>query len=764
MADISSPLFRFSSLALPTDAFSVVDFKGNEGLSTLFEFEINLVSSRSDIDLDAVLAAPACFRFMHGEEETPVHGTLKELHLLHCEGGYAFYHAKLAPKLWLLTLTQQNQVFLDKSLPQILEELLLDGGLSANDFEFRLSRKYAPWEYVCQFRESHYNFFARWLEREGAYYFFEHTKLGAKCVITDNKNAHRPTPLSDLLRFGAACESEATENPEELRSFVCRQRKVSGSVRLRDENYLLPSSELSGDAPVSETGSGAVYYYGENFRTPSEANALAKIRAEELKCLEKRFYGQSRAPFLRPGFTFRVEGTAPPSLNRGYLLTQLVHRGGQTEALDPAIQAHLPKREPKNFYANNFCAIADELQFRPERLTVKPRFFGAVTARLDAAPAPDGVGGAGEEGSDEQTMDALGRYKVILPFDESGRAAGKASGWVRRMTIYAGRGYGARFPLRKGAEVVLGFLDGDPDRPYISGVMPVLEGQVSSDSTNPPHVPLSHDPGDPADLNAAALVTAGGNALRFYDAPGQESVLLASPRANARLLLGGEPGRPTPTDDPNAPSDEPGAFLGTDADVRVEARNLRTRLSGDSALTVGADRREISQGRSQDFALGGRAEFNGAPSWELSAEVTRIATEERVLAEARFEAVAERRSAVGQQSEIVSSHSSIRAETLEAAGACSLVRASRNEICGAATLNAGSELLVVERRVAAVGDEVTTARTRQESAGVLQREIGQLVERVETASQRAGALLRSARLAVDTAELHCDRSDVIMHG
>jgi type VI secretion system secreted protein VgrG len=169
MAYLNEKQFDFRSSALPEDTFGVVDFKGFEGFSKPYEFEIMLVSSDPEIDLTEVLQNPAVFTILREEGDIPFNGILSQFEQLHAVVDHVFYRAVLVPRFWWLSLTQHNQIFLDKTVPEIIGEVLEDGGLTTDDYELRISNDYPKWEYICQYRESHQNFVSRWMEREGMY-------------------------------------------------------------------------------------------------------------------------------------------------------------------------------------------------------------------------------------------------------------------------------------------------------------------------------------------------------------------------------------------------------------------------------------------------------------------------------------------------------------------------------------------------------------------------------------------------------------------
>ncbi|MGM0642556.1 MAG: type VI secretion system Vgr family protein, partial [Thermodesulfobacteriota bacterium] len=445
------------------DSFGVVRFSGFEAISKPYEFEITVVSDFPGIDPLHVLQNPAVFT-IHRDEAEDVHfnGILIEFQETQEFNGYFFFKAVLAPKLWWLGLTHHNQVFLDAAVPEIMESALKDAGLYPGiDFEFRLQKNYAPFEYICQYDESHFNFISRWAEREGIYYFFEQTANGEKVVFTDTKISHTDLFHEKDLKYSPPSGLDTLRGKEVIHSFICRHTLLPRRIYLKDYNYMKPSMAMEATADVDENGRGENYIYGLNFDTPEDGKRLANIRAEELIAGKSLFNGESSVPFIVPGYTFNLEEHYKSSCNRKYLITEVTHEGHQTGYLTAGLSDAVSGADEEMFYANTFTAIYSDAQFRPPQKAVKPKISGTINAKIDAASS-----------GEYAELDDQGRYKVILPFDRSGRFGGKASAWFRMMQPYAGQNQGMHFPLHKGTEVMLTFLDGDPDRPIIAGAVP----------------------------------------------------------------------------------------------------------------------------------------------------------------------------------------------------------------------------------------------------------------------------------------------------
>ena len=246
MADQPEKRFSFVSNAVPADTFAVVRFRGEEGLSSCYRFEIELASAEAALDLKAVLRNPATFIIRRPEGDIPFHGIPAEFRQLHQAGTYTFYKAVLVPKLWWLSLTHHNQVFLNNSVPEILAACVKDAGLLSTDYELRNQRDHPHWEYVCQYRESHLNFLSHGLEWAGIYFYFEQEASSEKVIFTDTKVAHEPMPQGDTLRYRALAALETFHREEVIWGFECRQHLLPQSLLLKDFNPDTPSLDLLG--------------------------------------------------------------------------------------------------------------------------------------------------------------------------------------------------------------------------------------------------------------------------------------------------------------------------------------------------------------------------------------------------------------------------------------------------------------------------------------------------------------------------------------
>ncbi|MFH1135199.1 MAG: type VI secretion system tip protein TssI/VgrG [Pseudomonadota bacterium] len=581
MPFFSSELFGFSLQGFPPGCFGVLAFQGKEGLSRCYEFTITLISEDTDLDLERALEAPASFSLNKDGREEWFHGVLTSIEELSVQQDYAFFRATLEPRLKLLNLVQNSRLFMDLSTPQIVMAVLREQGFSSSDFEFKLARDYPTWEYLCQFNESNYNFVMRLLEREGIYFFFEQNENSEKAIFTDSKISHVDSLSGGPVQYSPDPGLGAVREDDLIRSFTCRHRMTPRTVQLMDYNYRAPNLSLASRSDVAPDGRGAVLLYGEHYKTPEEGDILSRVRAEQLACQKIKYQGKSRSTRLKPGVIFNLQGHFREEMNGPFLVEEITHKGEQSGNLTAGLRPpSRPSPAGQIFYRNKFTAIPASVQFRPPRKTPKPRISGTMNAHVDAS---------GPEKYAE--LDEQGRYRVRLPFDLAGRAGGKASRPMRMVQPYGGPDYGFHFPLHKGCEVLLTFIEGDPDRPIIASAAP-----------NP------ENPSPVNDQNAtkSVLHTAGGAKIEMEDLEGNERLLLYSPKSNSFIRLGSrndpgdaaEPGTSEEHEEEKEDEkekDESGFAWSTEGDAGLSSRGFDLKVWGnESEMTAGFSEQVIS--------------------------------------------------------------------------------------------------------------------------------------------------------------------------
>jgi type VI secretion system secreted protein VgrG len=567
-----SDIFTVKSSALPMDT-RVVGFRGHEEISRPYAFEIYLVMLGDEgglFDMADAIGAKATLSLHRGSPAVPYdfHGVFSTMELVHQLEDRALFRAVLVPQLWQLKLTYHSRMFTKMNVPAIIEEVLQDSGFTTDDYRLEIDAgKYAEEEHVCQYQESNFDFLSRWMEREGLYYFFEQGDDHETLIIADKKSAHdhlRKIPF----RYHPVAGGDVTAG-EHFDSFTSRHVSLPATVRMRDYDYLKPSLDVSGTASVSQNGLGEINVYGARFFSPDEGKRLATLRAEELKAREVVFVGKGSAFHLRSGYLFDLEDHPRAPFNATYLTTSVEHYGNQS-----ATTAELKKMtglDSSEVYSSKITAIAEKVQFRPERVTPMPRIFGMENAVVD-----------GPAESEYAQIDKEGRYAVKFKFDESDYKDGKASTWVRMLQPHGGGKEGFHFPLRKGTEVLVIFLGGDPDRPMIAGV-----------------VPNAHKPSPVIAQNHTKNViqTGGENRIEMEDLAGNQYIKITCPTKETMLHLG-QPHNPTHNIQLETKGNSRFKF-GTDWDITVGG-HLFEEVTGDVKETYKASQKSHVTGIVQE--------------------------------------------------------------------------------------------------------------------------------------------------------------------
>ncbi|MDE3019141.1 MAG: type VI secretion system tip protein VgrG [Nitrospirota bacterium] len=573
--------FSFVSTAVSPNTFAVVELEGVEAISRPYEFTLTLVSERAELDLNALLARPVSLTIRSrtpARQPNPYRGVLVEC-------------SQLQQVADGLTFRRNSEVYLNQTVPQVIETVLKNSGFGSADYEFRLARKdYRVLPYICQFEESALTFISRWMEWRGLYYFFEQGADQEKMIVTDNRLAH--VASRDAVTYRPAAQLDTGVADEFVQALICTQKQVPRKVGVKEYHYDKATLSLIGEAEVSAQGTGEMWLYGEHFWTAEGSAKLASIRAEELACREKVFHGEATATGLRAGYTMGLQGHYRADCNREYLAMDVRHEGSQAGSLLAGLslpsETGLSARE--DFYRATFSAIPSDVQFRSERLTPKPRISGVISAFVDA-----------EGSGDYAEIDEQGRYKVQVPFDKTDKAAGKGSAWVRKASQYSGKDHGLHYPLHKGAEVLLGFENGDPDRPIILGSV--------FNSQNPNMVTRNNQ-------TQTVLHTAGGNHMQFEDQEGEEHIFFSTPKAGTSLRLGAGPQSTVGAQAAAGTSfsDRDGFVFSTNANwSETTSGNKTATVSGNLSVTTSGAKTEEVDGDQTETVKGKRIANWGTP-------------------------------------------------------------------------------------------------------------------------------------------------------
>jgi type VI secretion system secreted protein VgrG len=436
------------------EELQIARVEGHERISAPFVFDVALVAvGGAEISADDFVGTQATLVFEEGGTE------LRRLYArvaaardeLDANVGYARFRLRLVPRMDDLALVHTSEVFLDRTIPQIIEEKLARIGLtSKEDVAFRLRGNYPQKEFVLQYRETDLAFVSRLAENAGIAFHFEHGTGKDVVVFTDANEG-----------FGATVpvQFEAQGDRVGIYELAWETEVFPGKHVLMDYDDDHPKLDLTVKRVVDAKYPGEVVEYGALYVTPAAGKDLAAVRAEERVAKHRMYRGTSGRP-LAAGEMIDVSGHSRLRHPR-MLLTDVEHKVTQTT------MTHGMEEAKAETYRTTFRATVGEETFRPERRTPRPRIDGFVHAMTDAAPA-----GASARVAQ---LDELGRYTVRFLFDTAEAEHRRVrSARVRMMQAHAGPGYGMHLPLKPDVEVLVAFIDGDPDRPIIAGAVPNL--------------------------------------------------------------------------------------------------------------------------------------------------------------------------------------------------------------------------------------------------------------------------------------------------
>jgi type VI secretion system secreted protein VgrG len=480
----------------------VLRFEGHEGLSQLFEMEVT-IGAEEAIDPPDLVRKDATLTFIAGGSE--VSGTVSgivarvEAELIHL----AFqYRITIVPKMWLQLQGADSRIFQDLTVPEIVDKVLKAGGLSAgDDYSLSLTGSYVQREYCVQYRESNWDFVCRLLEEEGIYFYFDQTPSGHKAVFADTLASETIAGNATMVYRPEQGVIVATADDTRVVRFHFGEQVRAGKVSLRDWNFLKPSLMLDASTAGKLDVNLEVYDYPGEYLNPGDGTSLTSVRLDELEASRKTGGGATSCSRFTAGHKFTLSDHPREAWNASYLITRVEHFGVAHHLITTGLEDD-GEREP--IYRNAFEVVLATVLPRPQRVTRRPQIHGVQTAIV--------VGPAGEE----IYVDVNARVKVQFHWDRLGKNDDKSSCWVRVAQSWASASFGAMFLPRVNDEVVVAFIEGDPDRPLIVGS--VYHG------TNVPPYAL---PGEKTKSTIKSNSSKGGggsNELRFEDKKGSEEV------------------------------------------------------------------------------------------------------------------------------------------------------------------------------------------------------------------------------------------------
>jgi type VI secretion system secreted protein VgrG len=489
---------QFMSITTPLgdDVLLLQQFTGQEGISQLFNFQLELASEQAAIGLESIIGQNVTVNMTLSDgSQRHVNGFVSQFEQTRQDSQFTYYQAQMVPWLWFLSQASDCRIFQNKTVPEIVTQIFQEFGF--HDFRSALQASYERLDVAIQYRETEFNLISRLLEQTGIFYFFEHTQGKHTFAMGDQPAAHPVLPVTPNLQYRPGDGSGAGRDA--ITSLAVKREWRPGKYAMSDYNFEIPSTDLE-VAVLSRSEAGGnrryeLYEHPGDYRQKAEGEALARIRMQEIESISQVVSGTSTCRAMAAGSRFTLAGHHRQDLNQDYVITHVRHEAKVGNAASAA---------GMEAYTSEFTAIPHSAPFRPLRLTPLPVVRGPETGVV--------VGPKGEE----IFVDPYGRVKVQFHWDRQEKNDENSSGWIRVAQPWAGKQRGVMFIPRIGDEVLIDFLHGDLRRP-------IVVGSLYNGEDKPPYA-----------LPAGQTITTikstsskgggGSNELRFEDKKGSEEI------------------------------------------------------------------------------------------------------------------------------------------------------------------------------------------------------------------------------------------------
>ena len=590
---------------------------GKEEMGGLFVFQIELVSTSGELNFDDVVGQQVTAILELEGAERFFNGFVTEFRYLGSDGIYSRYHATVRPRLWMLTRTTDCRIFQNMKVPDIIKEIFRSNNLV--DYKERLSGTYRDWEYCVQYNESDFNFISRLMEQEGIYYYFEHESDKHVMVLADDASSHDSYPGFAEVQFNSEF-GKLSASFDYLDTWATVQSIMPNKYAIQDYDFKHPKADLLSRSitenehtmPINDP---EIFAYPGEYVVRGEGENYAEIRLQELQCQQERVHATGDCRWLSPGYIFRLFAYPRDDQNGEFLTISIDHQinnnafiagdGSETTLYRCKIEVMAKKKMP----------------FRTPRKTPKPIVQGPQTAIV--------VGPSG----DEIYTDEYGRVKVQFHWDRYGSKDENSSCWLRVSQLWAGTKWGGIHIPRIGQEVVVSFLEGDPDRPLVTG-------SVYNANCMPPYDLVANK--TQSGIKSRSTTEAGAdnfNEIRMEDKVGDEELYIQAEK-DENILVKNNKGETVGSNETIKIGNNRHETVGNnetilvkndrieevDNDEDLSVANNRTRSVGaDETVSIGSskshsvgDSETVSIGSDQDVTVGANQSFSIGASRTLT--------------------------------------------------------------------------------------------------------------------------------------------------
>lgn len=490
---------------LGKDVLLLQEITGYEGISRLFNYDLDLLAyDNNSISFDDIVGQKVSIRFqlpdgspryISGYVSRFTQGETDERTFTH-------YRAQVVPWLWFLTREADCRIFQNMAVPDIISKIFDPFGFK--DFKLNLKSSYPQLEYCVQYRETSFNFVSRLMEEFGIFYYFDHTTQNKHTMVLADQSSNLPacpnSPISYDTQVGGLAD------PEVIVNWHVQQEVKTGKYTVTDYNFTTPSTSLLSNEPtvveLSASQDLELYDYPGLHTTKDEGDTVAKVHMQEEEAAHMVISGTGNARALMSGFSFQLKNHYRSDQNTNYVITEVRHFGSAGQSYTTAGTTGV------GTYSNHFTCMPAAVPYRPLRVTPKPFVQGPQPALV--------VGKSGEE----IWVDKYGRVIVQFYWDRLGQKNENSSCWIRVSQPWAGGNWGAIWIPRIGQEVLVSFLEGDPDRPVITGRV------YNADQMPPYTLPDNQTRSTFMSRSSKGGGSSNYNELRFEDLKGQEQIFM----------------------------------------------------------------------------------------------------------------------------------------------------------------------------------------------------------------------------------------------
>jgi type VI secretion system secreted protein VgrG len=554
MASIQAKGLIELSTTLGEDVLLFRSMSATEQLGGLFEYRLEMESTDEKVKFEDILGQSVTVRLtLHNDKERFFNGYVTRFSQVEAEPDKSRYSAVVRPWLWFLTRTSDCRIFQEMTVPEVIEKVFADHDYAA--FENKLSGSYRKWVYCVQYRETDFNFVSRLMEQEGIYYYFKHDKDKHTLILADAYSSHEAIPGYEEVPYFPPT-ANVVRDSDFFTSWSASQEVQPGAYTLTDFDFEKPKADLAVKSTASRKHDKAkleIYDFPGEYLESGDGEQYVKTRLEEFQAQHELVNGAGNVRGLYSGGLFKLTKYPRDDRNREYLVVSASHR---LQGMAYASSAESAADQ----YTGSIVAMDSKQPYRPMRHTAKPTIQGPQTAMV--------VGKAGEE----IWTDKYGRVKIQFHWDREGKEDENSSCWVRVAQVWAGKTWGGMQIPRIGQEVIVEFLEGDPDRPIITG-------RVYNADAMPPYAL----PDNQTQSGIKTRSTKGGtgenfNEIRFEDKKGEEELYIHAEKNHTNIT-----------------ENDRNEDVGANRSLKVGG-NLKEEIKGNKESTVDTDHTEHIKG------------------------------------------------------------------------------------------------------------------------------------------------------------------------